>query len=125
GCRVLAQRDCPVPRIVEYALYHGYSGHLDTGQFLPPADSGVTTIYLSEDASNLKKRMLDCFRTQRATLAPFQNVCERFRLAPEYDFTAPPHPGKVYYEMFNWGMTSARWFEMAQAAAKTLGVNLS
>lgn len=125
GCRVLAQRDYPVPRIVEYALYHGYFGHLDTGQFLPPPDPGTATIYLREDASNLKRRMLDCFRTQRATLAPFQTGCERFRLAPEYDFTAPPHAGKVYYETFNWGMSSARWCELAQAAAKSLRVNLS
>jgi hypothetical protein len=46
---------------------------------------------------------------------------ERFRAAPVYDFSQPPHAGKLLYEHFNWGMTGERWRSLAAGAAQALG----
>jgi hypothetical protein len=47
---------------------------------------------------------------------------ERFRPAPAYDFTAPPHEGKLFYECFDWGMNGARFRELAAGAMEELGL---
>ena len=41
---------------------------------------------------------------------------EAFRVAPEYDFTQPPHPGVLFYEQFKIGMTWREWRAHADAA---------
>jgi N-acetylglucosamine malate deacetylase 2 len=47
---------------------------------------------------------------------------ERFRPAPVYSFTEPPHPGKLFYENFDWGMTAERWRRLAAEALEELVV---
>ena len=46
----------------------------------------------------------------------FSADIEQFRLAPHYDFTKLPNGGKLYYETRRWGMTGARWVELAGRA---------
>jgi hypothetical protein len=48
---------------------------------------------------------------------------ELFRLAPAYDFGAPPHEGQLWYEDFDWGMTCRRWRRLAVAALGELGLS--
>jgi hypothetical protein len=43
-----------------------------------------------------------------------------FRPAPDYDFSQPPHSGKLYYEHFDWGMSGERWRLFAAGARRTL-----
>jgi hypothetical protein len=58
--------------------------------------------------------MMKNFRTQERTLQPFTRPeVERFRVAPQYDFTRPPHEGRLWYENFNWGTDGATWRKMA------------
>jgi hypothetical protein len=58
--------------------------------------------------------MCDCFVTQRCVLDQFPIDRERFRQAPCYRFTAPPHEGRLFYEYFDWGMSGARWCALAR-----------
>lgn len=100
--------------VIEFASYHAGPDGMVTGAFLPgPA---ATRIDLTPEDSARKRAMLDCFTTQRATLAPFGTAYESFRPAPSYDFTQPPHPGTPHYERYDWGMTGARWRSLAGAA---------
>jgi hypothetical protein len=46
---------------------------------------------------------------------------ERFRFAPRYDFNAPPHQGKLYYENCDWGVTGETWRNLAEKACLRLG----
>ena len=41
-------------------------------------------------------------------------------LAPDYDFSEPPHSGKLWYECMGWPMTGVRWRELATAAQASL-----
>jgi LmbE family N-acetylglucosaminyl deacetylase len=124
ACRLMVRQQGSAPRIVEHALYHsqdGQDGQLRTGEFLPFSRTHAVTIRLSDRAQMQKKQMLACFATQQSFLASFPTTHERFRDAPYYDFTAPPHEGILYYENFDWGVTGAQWRELAAAAARDLG----
>jgi len=103
--------------VIEMAGYHaGPDGGIKVGRFLPGGTE--TTVQLNNDERSRRDAMLACFVTQRATLAPFFGLeAERFRAAPRYDFTRPPAP-RVYYDGFDWGMTSARWCSLAAAALR-------
>jgi LmbE family N-acetylglucosaminyl deacetylase len=79
---------------------------------------------LSDDDRGRKQRMMQCFATQTDVLTrrfPVARV-ERFRIAPEYDFTRPPHGGTLKYERLDWGITGAGWCARAAAALDVLQV---
>lgn len=118
ACRSLAL--AAPPAIIEMALYHACGGEFATGVFLPAA-TPVTTLPLTAAERARKSRMLDCFRSQRAVLAPFDRAVERVRPAPDYDFTRPPHDGALHYERLGWGITGADWRRAAVACLDALG----
>ncbi len=116
--------------VAEFAGYHaGPGGELLTGRFLQGgsetgiSETGIretgireTEITLPPADAARKRAMLACFHTQAAILAHFGAERERFRTAPRYDFTAPPHPGLLNYEHWGWSMTGHRWRNLAAAA---------
>jgi N-acetylglucosamine malate deacetylase 2 len=118
---LLLRQGQPVPEVIEFCTYHDKDGAMAVSEFLP-ADTEIATYVLSPAERRLKKRMLDCFVTQRNVLRAFPIEVERFRAAPRYSFGAPPHPGTLYYERFDWGMTGGRWRHLAAAAWKALGL---
>ena len=67
--------------------------------------------------------MIDAFATQRWLLVQLDSAVERLRIAPDYDFRAPPHPGELHYETLGWGITGAAWRQAAAAALAELGLN--
>ena len=103
--------------LFEYALYHRRDGNMETGVFLEDSDRPVETLVLSSSAADLKRRMMACFVTQQDMLAHFSHDVERFRRAPSYDFGSPPHPGQLFYEQFQWGVTGEEWRRRARKAA--------
>ena len=107
-------RPDPAPVIVEMTSYHDRGGAVATGEFLP-GGGDVRTVVLDGAARDLKRRLFDCYATQRGVLQYFPIDVERFRPAPRYDFTRPPHEGTLYYERFDWGMTGERWRALARA----------
>ncbi len=108
-----AARRAPV---FEFASYHAAGeGGMATGRFLPNGRA-PTVVELNEAEQAAKRRMLDCFVSQRATLAPFGVAREAFRPAPHYDFSQPPHAGTLHYERYDWGMTGPAWRARAAAA---------
>jgi N-acetylglucosamine malate deacetylase 2 len=109
--------------LIEYALYHAGPDGIEVSEFLPVKGAGRTyTAFLRTGQRLIKERMVRCFRTQSAVLSAFQYEIERFRLAPSYDFSVPPHAGRLYYENFEWGMTGARWRNLASGALRRFGL---
>ena len=91
------------------------------GTFLPNADSRhVLTRRLAPDEITLKRRLIGCYASQRDVLRRVPLEVERYRVAPEYDFTRAPHEGRLLYEQFPWGITGAHWREQAGAALQAL-----
>jgi LmbE family N-acetylglucosaminyl deacetylase len=121
ACELLGAAGTAPPVVIEMTSYHSAGGALRAGVFLPGQDEGECVPLTDADAAR-KRRMLGCFVTQRPTLAPFEVVAERFRVAPRYDFTRPPHHGSLYYERFRWGPTPGEWRRLAERARQRLGL---
>lgn len=117
----------PVPPCFEMALYHGAAGRMVTGDFVPP-DLGAhpeVTRELCADQLDTKRSMLRCFISQADVLRPFFSLRhERYRPAPRYDFSRPPHAGPLLYErtQLGAGPTGALWRELAGSAARQLAL---
>ena len=110
------------PTRIEMTSYHARGGALETGGFLAAGAAGadVLTLALSEDERARKARMVAAYASQQAVLAAFALDRESLRVAPEYDFRAPPHPGPLWYERLGWPLPGARWRALAAAALDAL-----
>jgi N-acetylglucosamine malate deacetylase 2 len=110
--------------ILEASFYYAGANGIVTGCFLRETGTGQRAIVctLSADEQKQKQELLDCFVSQRETLALFGTEREGFRMAPEYDFTPAPHPGRLFYENYDWGLTGARFRELANTAARELSL---
>jgi N-acetylglucosamine malate deacetylase 2 len=106
------------PVICEMTSYHARNGQCVTGDFLDWRTSSELKFSLSQDDFRRKRRMMDDYKSQLLVLKNFPIIAERLRIAPAYDFSRPPHPGKLWYEGMGWPMTGARWRELASAACQ-------
>lgn len=106
--------------IMEFAGYHADAdGLLRTGEFLArhgARGADETTIQLHGNDLTRKRAMLACFGTQRDILGRFDASVERFRRAPRYDFSHPPHAGRLLYEEWGW-MSGEAWRDLARCNA--------
>lgn len=120
---LLAWTGRPAPAIVEMASYHaGADGHRITQRFIPDPGRPELVMRLDKSAQKLKRRLFDSHASQRPMLDPFAIDQERFRAAPDYDFSVPPNDGNLLYEQFQWGMTGSRWRQSARSALVALGL---
>jgi N-acetylglucosamine malate deacetylase 2 len=119
--KILAHENKTAPEVLEMTSYHLRDGQCVTGEFLP-CDWGQgsgkeeITIQLSPEEHNRKEQMLSAYVSQQVVLSRFSVSPECLRPAPTYDFTNPPHPGKLWYESLGWPMTGERWREIAAAS---------
>lgn len=121
--RILERDGAPRPPLLELSSYHVGPGGITPACFLPYEGCDPRVLTLDAAARTLKHRMFACFASQRATLRWFPVDVECFRVAPPYDFTRPPHEGKLWYEYFPLGMTAARWTALAASALRALGLD--
>ena len=117
---LLAREGKPAPALLEMPFYHAAPEGWAIGRFLPGPEPLVVQLNAAERAR--KRDMMDAFISQAATLARFPDDVERFRPAPSYDFTQPPHEGQLLYERHGWGMEGPRWRALAAEALRSLGL---
>ncbi|QRK12355.1 PIG-L family deacetylase [Archangium violaceum] len=109
------------PALLEMTSYHRRQEARVTGDFLPAPDGRlVATVSFTEAEHAAKRRMLTCHASQARLLETFSVEQERYRAAPRYDFTRPPHKGTLQYETHEWRMTGTRWRELARQALEEL-----
>ena len=126
--RILARENKAQPEMLEMTSYHVRDGRCVTGEFLP-LDWGQgsvdeeLTLHLSPEERDRKEQMLSAYVSQQMVLSGFSLGPERLRPAPVYDFTSPPHPGKLWYESLGWPMTGERWREIAASARADFAEN--
>ena len=113
ACRLIERRYGKAPLIVEMASYHNRARIMETGSFLPDYETCTVTAVLSGEERRFKEQLFGCYRSQARVLQSFQLEFERFRVAPLYDFTRPPHCGRLYYESYDWGITGEGWRKLA------------
>jgi LmbE family N-acetylglucosaminyl deacetylase len=121
AAQIHGRRTTHTPVIMECTLYHSGPNGISTGAFLPQTPSLYEVVHaLSPEEQARKQARVACFTTQRDTLSWFSFDEERFRIAPTYDFTRPPHPAPVWYDRFPWGMTSDSFSWLAAEAERAL-----
>lgn len=108
-----------LPIIVEAAFYHAGINGIETARFLPGHEGAAEVLRpLNHEERRRREALLDCFPSQRDTLQYFRVGTERYRLAPIYDFSRPPHSGVLFYERHPWGLTGVQFCELARAATQ-------
>jgi LmbE family N-acetylglucosaminyl deacetylase len=122
ACRLIEAQGGLAPPIIEIAGYHAEGNGVAMGVFLP-GEHAVTTLQLTPADSLRKRRMIDCFLSQRELLAEFAVETESFREAPQYEFTRPPHRGELHYERLGWKITGTLWRQQARLALDRLGLS--
>lgn len=115
ACLATASMDSEqTPLLVEMTSYRARDCQCVTGEFL---DSGgeheEVCMELSPAERERKRSMFAAYASQRLVLSSFGTDRERFRKAPDYDFSQPPHEGKLWYECMGWPMTGQQWRELA------------
>jgi LmbE family N-acetylglucosaminyl deacetylase len=102
---VLAGRRAGIP-VWEFPLYHrSVDGNMVRQAFRVPDDE--TRIEPTPPEWDHKLRMMGEHVSQRDVLQHFLVETEAFRPLAEYDYAAPPHPGVLNYEAWQWGMTGS------------------
>jgi len=118
--RLMKENGLKPPALFEMALHPSQDFKAKVPEFLPGTERETTTLLLDERATRLKRRMFDCFETQRESLAISPCGPEKFRQPSPYDFTTPPHDGKLHYENFDWAPRSNEWQMLATRALQDL-----
>ena len=116
ACRRLASRGLGPPLRLEFAGYHLSAGERVTGAFWPDPRRPAVRAEIAAHALAAKRAALAAHRSQAEVLAWFDAEQEAFRLAPDYDFAAPPPPGEALYDRWGWPLTSGLWRRCARAA---------
>jgi LmbE family N-acetylglucosaminyl deacetylase len=114
-------RRATAPELLEMTSYHARGGKCFMGEFLPESAAQASSspeliLQLSPEESARKQCMMNCYQSQQRVLQNFQVRSEHLRLAPAYDFTKPPHPGKLWYECMGWPTTGKQWRALATQA---------
>jgi LmbE family N-acetylglucosaminyl deacetylase len=120
ACGVLRRDRAPAPLVLELTSYHNYSGTRRVLEFLPFIGTYHQTIRLTAGEKLVKKRMYDEFTSQQHVLQNFPIDVEKFRPAPRYLFTNPPHEGQLDYERFCSMITGTQWRRNAEKALHAL-----
>jgi LmbE family N-acetylglucosaminyl deacetylase len=97
----------------EAPFYHAAHGKLVASEFIT-AGPPLRTQALKLEEQELKARMFAEFASQGHVFERFRLDRETWRVAPDYDFLEPPHPGTLYYETRDLGYTWAQWRECAR-----------
>jgi LmbE family N-acetylglucosaminyl deacetylase len=124
ACGALRREGVTPPAILELALYNAQKGRKVLQRFLPHerADRDQRVIRLSASERAAKRRIFGAFETQKSVLDHFSLEFERFRPAPRYIFTAPPHAGQLNYERYGDPNRGRNWREHAERVLRGLGM---
>jgi LmbE family N-acetylglucosaminyl deacetylase len=122
ACAILSLKRRPSPQRVEFPSYHAREGQLTAGEFWPVEGCAEQVIALDPVQLAYKRAALAEFVTQVSAVELFPVAIERLRPAPSYDFSLPPPPHAVLYDLLGWNMNSAQWRRHACGALQALGL---
>lgn len=104
ACKELGRN---APQRAEFAGYHLGQEEPVFGAFWACGEE--VAIHLSPEELRRKQAALQAYASQSETLAQFPISPERFRRAPDYDFTSPAPPQRALYDLYGWQITGSEW----------------
>ncbi len=118
----LLEHDGASISVFEMAGYNGWGGYATSGSFIPQSRSPIAEVAFTSAEWELKRKVFDCYVTQKKVLETLGVSVERFRAAPRYDFRKPPHRGPLYYDRFGWNFSRSSWIEAMSGALNEIGI---
>jgi LmbE family N-acetylglucosaminyl deacetylase len=108
--------------VIEFPSYHLGANGARFGAFWrdPARREWIATLDVHERAR--KAKALECFASQRDMLRNFPLDAERFRRAPDYDFSASAPPPAAWYDAQDWPVDSRAWLQIARQALVQTGL---
>lgn len=119
---IMERESGEAPGIVEMASYHWRGSEMVPLHFAPIPAARDMQVQLDGEARRQKHRMLDAFRSQESVLARFRSSCERFRVAPHYDFRVAANGGDVGYRQITPETDVQRWLALVTEARERLAL---
>jgi len=120
ACGMLRREGISAPLVLEFTSYNFKDGERTVGEFIPFFGVNAKQADLPPELQALKREMYDCFVTQKECLSAFPVEREKFRPAPRYSFTQPPHRGPLLYERFSNLVSGEQWRDQARRALERL-----
>ncbi len=120
AARAATRRLAAAPPLWEFGGYHREGAGTKYGAFISVEGAPEKCVKLCPSQVELKRRMLACFASQLEIVSAFPLTTEFFRLAPSYDFSVPPAPRPLNYELWDWGVSWEVWQALAAAASREL-----
>lgn len=87
--------------VFEFAEYNLAGGRPHSNRFITPRATDAV-LNLSEAEQQMKKIALQLYKSEQGNLGAIETMQESLRLLVPYDYTKPPHAGKLWYERFQW-----------------------
>lgn len=87
--------------VYEFAEYHFAGGEPHSNHFIQPRASDLV-ISLTPEEQKMKREALALYQSEVGNLGAIDVTQESLRTLAPYDYTARPHPGKLWYERFQW-----------------------
>ncbi len=85
----------------EFSEYHYAKGRVESQSFIE--ESGQESILVLDDFERTRKReLLGRYESEQRNLGYVGLEREIFRPLFAYDYTRPPHPGRTFYQRFQW-----------------------
>jgi len=96
----LAAQFSPHVPVSEFAAYSYLGGRVHSQDF--GGDVAAEILTLSTEEQAWKRAQLTTYASERGNLAHIRWTQEARRPLPAHDYARPPHPGKLFYQRFQW-----------------------
>ena len=87
--------------MLEFAEYNFFGGRARAQEF-PFSNGDEQTIVLTPEERRRKRELLRLYASERGNLSYVGIERECFRPVAVYDYSQPPHPGRLWYARFQW-----------------------
>lgn len=88
-------------QVWEFSEYNFAGGKVRSQEF--PAPQGAEQrIVLTAEEQAAKRRALGIYSSEKGNLSYVRTEQEVFRPLARYSYSRPPHPGKLFYQRFQW-----------------------
>jgi len=91
----------------EFSEYNFFGGVVRSQEFLAP-NGAEREIALTQQEQQEKRSALAIYSSEKGNLSYVQTAREVFRPQVDYDYARPPHPGKLFYQRFQWAPLQPR-----------------
>ncbi len=88
-------------KVYEYAEYNFSKGQINCNEFIKPTKNQVT-LKLSVNEKKEKIKLLEIYNSEKGNLNYLNLEKECYRKLYHYDYSKPPHLGKLFYRRFSF-----------------------